>query len=116
MRSETIIFENLEKDSNFKIITLHEIKTTTNDYCKSPECLRGETSIKSDIWALGVLIYFGLSKELPFTGRDQDQVKRNIQRGVIDYKNPALELISDEAINLMKSMMTYVSGMEMLVM
>jgi formylglycine-generating enzyme required for sulfatase activity len=47
----------------------------------APEQVRGEThriDVRTDIWAMGVILYLGLVRRLPFPGRDRPKIFRAI--------------------------------------
>ena len=55
-----------------KFINLSNTKTNTKEipYTMAPEILKGENyNFKSDIWSLGIIIYFMLNKEYPYNGK-----------------------------------------------
>ena len=56
----------------------------------SPECLKGQKkSNKSDIWSLGILIYYLLFKEYPYNGKENEiinQIESNKELKIIDDK------------------------------
>ena len=56
----------------------------------SPECLKGQKkSNKSDIWSLGILIYYLLFKEYPYNGKENEiinQIESNKELKIINDK------------------------------
>lgn len=52
----------------------------TSDFM-APEQFEGVTSIQSDIWALGVLLYYLTTKHLPFSGENLLVQRKNIALG-----------------------------------
>ena len=48
----------------------------------APEILNGENySFKSDIWSLGIIIYFMLNKEYPYNGKNEVTLLKDINSG-----------------------------------
>ena len=64
----------------------------------APEILNGENySFKSDIWSLGIIIYFMLNKEYPYNGKNELLLFKDINSG------KRLKLSNDDKLNdLMK--------------
>lgn len=53
----------------------------------APEVLNGiRYNHKADIWSLGILFFELITGFTPFTGRDRDDLKKNLEKGV--YKLP----------------------------
>ena len=68
----------------FKLSSLNT--SISNDFfgcCKAPEILRGEKNIneKSDLWSVGVIIYFLFFKEYPYKGIKKDELLDQIRFG-----------------------------------
>ena len=60
----------------------------------SPELLRDDTiNCKSDIWSLGIIIYYLLNKEYPYNGRNEYSLLKDINSG------KKLNLSDDELLN-----------------
>lgn len=57
---------------------------------------------QSDIYQLGILMYFILFKKLPFTGITWDALYDNIQQGTIDFPPRKLNSISKKYLPLIK--------------
>jgi serine/threonine-protein kinase ULK2 len=53
----------------------------------APEVLNGvRYNHKADVWSLGILFFELLTGFTPFTGRDREDLKRNLEKGT--YKLP----------------------------
>ncbi len=68
----------------------------------APEILKGESfSNKSDIWSLGIIIYYMLFRKYPYTGNVEYQILKDIE------SNKKLTLTNDNDLNdLIKRMLT----------
>ena len=65
----------------------------------SPEILKGEENLicnKSDIWSLGIIIYYMLFKEYPYNSKNEYQIIKEIESNKqlksIDNKELDVEL------------------------
>jgi len=68
----------------------------------APEILKGEDNLisyKSDIWSLGVIIYYMLFKEYPYNGNEYHIIKE------IESKKPLKTINNNELDNLIKQML-----------
>jgi serine/threonine protein kinase len=77
----------------------------TPEYC-SPEELSSETDIdffKSDIWALGVILFALLSGKLPFQDNFWPRLQRSIKLGEYD---PLPDTVSEDAKDLVATLLT----------
>lgn len=55
-------------------------------YYMAPEILLGKGyTVKVDIWALGVLLFQFLTKEVPFTGANRAKLFQTIKEGKANY-------------------------------
>jgi serine/threonine protein kinase len=60
----------------------------------APEILKGENySFKSDIWSLGIIIYFMLNKKYPYNGKNEVTLLKDINSG------KKLKLSNDDKLN-----------------
>ena len=79
------------------------------DHCGTPAYIAPEVFMKNgyrgfgcDIWSLGVTLYFMLTGEYPFKGRNLEELKNNIFSKNLDK----IEFISEEANDLLEKMLT----------
>ena len=70
----------------------------TLTYC-APEIILDKPYIKSvDSWSLGVMTYLMLSGSLPFTGKDEHEIAKNVVYSKVNFeKKPIWKEISNEA-------------------
>jgi len=73
----------------------------------APEVLKKEYNEKCDVWSCGIVMYFLLTGEMPFEGKNDIEVRKNIVKGHIDFDNENLEDISKEAKSLLIKLLTY---------
>lgn len=53
----------------------------------APEVLNGKRyNHKADVWSLGIVFFEMITGHTPFTGRDKNDLKRNLEKGL--YKLP----------------------------
>ena len=77
------------QQSNLKSIIINE-----NILTISPEVLKGEEDLsKSDIWSLGIIIYYMLFKEYPYKGKGEIELLKDINSGKV------LKLSNNEKLN-----------------
>ena len=79
-----------------KILNKNSITRTINGtpLTMAPEVLKGEfTTIKSDIWSLGIIIYYMYFGEYPYSGINEYQIIKSIE------SNKKLKEINDKELN-----------------
>ena len=83
-----------------------ERKFVGSSFYIAPEVLKQKYNEKCDIWSCGVIMYILLSQRPPFGGNDDEEIFRNIERGVYDLKSPPFNKISENAKDLIKKTLT----------
>ena len=80
-----------------------EIKESIN--YMAPEVLNKKYDNKCDIWSCGVIMYFLLTRKLPFISLDADEIRENILSGKYDLKSPPFDKLSKNCINLIENLL-----------
>lgn len=117
LKPENIMFESKE-ESTLKLIDfgtsvkynkkqgkLKGIMGTS--YYIAPEVLRDEYDERCDVWSIGVVLYILLSGKAPFDGGNDDEIIQAILKGEYSMSDPIWEEISEDAISLIKRMLTH---------
>ena len=76
----------------------------TSVYC-SPEVVNNLYDEKSDEWSCGILMYILLTGELPFEGETEIEIFDNIKKYNINFNTGELKNVSDNCMNLLKSLL-----------
>eukprot|EP00951_Prasinocladus_malaysianus_P036365 scaffold382450_cov39-Prasinocladus_malaysianus.AAC.1 len=72
-----------------------------------PEYNKSTYGVKVDIWSMGVVLYMLLGGAPPFpTDGGFELVVASILKGGFDFRDPAWEMVSESAVDLVKQMLT----------
>lgn len=74
-------------------------------YYIAPEVLSRNYTEKCDIWSCGVIMYILLTGRPPFNGANEEEIMKKIQGGTYDMKKYPWGIISEEAKDLLKSLL-----------
>lgn len=113
IRPEFILFQEPGNYSDVKLVFLThaEYFTETSRFTEqvgqemysSPEMLNRDYNEKCDLWSVGILFYWMLSGELPFT--DIEQNRENIMNFNYQFDHEVWQTISDNAKDLIKKLL-----------
>ncbi|KAL4492626.1 hypothetical protein ABPG72_007739 [Tetrahymena utriculariae] len=92
-----------EDDNGFFGNDLQTICGTANYL--APEVIKGKYDKRCDIWSLGVLLYFLLCGELPFTGNTNTQIFDKILNQKVEFQGNNWKKVSKEAKDLVKKLL-----------
>lgn len=74
-------------------------------YYIAPEVIKKSYNEKCDLWSAGVIMFILLSGHPPFGGRNENQIMQKVQSGKYNFNNPVWNNISDDAKNLIDSLL-----------
>ena len=122
LKPENILISNKNKLNNFPNIKICDFamskiveKPTLQDkvegtigsiYYVAPEVLNKNYNEKCDLWSCGVIMYFLLSKRVPFSGAFNNEIIEKIKKGEYDTKTPPLDKLSKNALDLLQKLLT----------
>ena len=72
----------------------------------APEVFEGKTTVQSDMWTLGVVLYYVISGFLPFKEATQALTKEKIMKNEYEWKSPEFDNVSDECKDLISKLLT----------
>ena len=117
LKPENILISSKNKDNHFpnikicdfgmsKIVEKQQIqnKVVGSLYYVAPEVLNKNYNEKCDLWSCGVIMYFLLTKKIPFYGTFNDEVTEKIRKG--EYDTKPLENFSANSLDLLKKLLT----------
>ncbi|CAD8156398.1 unnamed protein product [Paramecium octaurelia] len=81
------------------ISTMHELSF------RSPEALKGQVTMKSDIWSCGCLLYFFLTSHMPFQANNIQSLRNSILRGVPNFEGSEWNNIDPSLKQLISKML-----------
>jgi len=83
------------------------IFTIKKAYYIAPEVLRENYNEKCDIWSCGVIMYMLLTGTPPFIGNTNEEIMKKVEKGNASFTGPLWKRVSQEAVALVKKMLTY---------
>lgn len=113
LKPENILLSNENDLSSVKLIdfglsTLEHKKgkyRVGSPFYMAPEMVNGNNSPASDMWSLGVNLYYLSTGSHPFEGRDTNEIFKNIKRGEYD-KQPLIDKnINKDLINFIDKLL-----------
>jgi len=82
-------------------------KINGTPYYIAPEVLNEIYDEKCDIWSAGVIFYILLCGYPPFNGETDKEIMKAVKKGEFDFPPEEWEVVSNEAKDLIKKMLTY---------
>jgi len=71
-------------------------------YYIAPEVFLQKYDAKIDIWSMGVVLYIMLSGKVPFPGKTEPEIIRNVIKGQFHFNHEAFKNVSNECKDLIK--------------
>jgi len=87
LKLENILIESITTTGkiNVKVIGFWD-KENGAPYYLAPEVLVKSYNEKCDVWSIGVIMFLLLGGCVPFNGRDDEEIKENIKKGVYEFE------------------------------
>eukprot|EP00347_Sterkiella_histriomuscorum_P010214 403377164 len=95
---QEVMHENSETFEKFK-------EVVGSPYYIAPEVLKKDYSQSCDIWSIGILLYFLISKQFPFMGQTNDDVINQILNNKLKFQGEIWKTVSIEAKDLISRML-----------
>ena len=119
LKPENILLEDKKDDGDFQIKVIDFGASMRFDpskkmnqvfgtaYYIAPEILKLEYNEKCDVWSVGVILYILLSGKPPFGGENDKEILDNVRTGIFSMSGNEWSLVSSEAKDLVKQMLTF---------
>ncbi|VWU50087.1 calcium-dependent protein kinase, putative [Hepatocystis sp. ex Piliocolobus tephrosceles] len=113
IKAENFLFKH-KNTKNIKLIDFGMAKRVNCEYLTelcgsphyiSPELIRKKYTMSSDIWALGVMVFFMLTGRYPFEGKNTPKVVDEILNKNINWKDKEFSSLSVEAVDFLKRLL-----------
>jgi calcium/calmodulin-dependent protein kinase I len=116
LKPENLLYQSNAPDAKLKLADFgmaHMLKDTQllSSACGTPGYIAPEMMVKKgygkevDMWSLGVILYIMLSGCPPFYQEDHLELFRAIMAADYDFPSPDWDLVSPEAVDLVKGLM-----------
>ena len=116
MKPENFMLISKDEDSELKLIDFglgkrfltdetHMHSMVGTPYYIAPEVLKGDYTLKCDVWQIGVIFYILLTGYPPFNGDENKQIFDGILHKEIDFSDKAFERCSKECTHLLRQML-----------
>jgi calcium-dependent protein kinase len=117
LKPENFMLINKNIDSELKLIDFglgkrflqaetHMHSMVGTPYYIAPEVLKGDYTMKCDVWQLGVIFYILLSGYPPFNGDDNKTIFNGVMNKEPNFSDSVWKTVSKSCISLLKSMLT----------
>jgi calcium-dependent protein kinase len=81
-----------------KKLSENEIMSNPNGtaYYIAPEVLKGDYTVKCDIWSMGVVLYIMMCGRPPFKGKTNPEIINSVLKGEYNFDYPSFETASED--------------------
>lgn len=116
LKPDNFLYVSKEPEADIKVVDFGMATgfSTTGDslnsmvgtpYYIAPEVLAGFYGKECDIWSLGVVMFFLLSGEQPFTSESLPDIYKRISTAAYSFSSPAWASVSSQAKHLIQQML-----------
>ena len=98
LKPEKLLLESEDEGANIKVIDFGTSQVFNPDkkmsqkfgtpYYIAPEVLKKEYNEKCDVWSCGVILYILLSGKPPFSGKNEQEIIKQVETGVYRMDAP----------------------------
>lgn len=116
LKPENIVLYESENGVLIKVIDFGTSIYINNEYLTqelgtiyyiAPEVFKNYYNEKADVWSIGIILYTMLCGHPPFRGNKEDDIKRKILSGKVEFQPKDFEKVSKEAIEFVSELLNY---------